>query len=76
MIHSYLFFVEFEEAGAIISFCVSSDYDKNKVLYKISMNDWLAYSEYIATDDVIGISSQYDEKADDYIYTRKERGVR
>ncbi|BAK99689.1 hypothetical protein OBV_24910 [Oscillibacter valericigenes Sjm18-20] len=76
LIHSYLFFTESDEGGAIINFCVSSDYDKNKVLYNISMNDWVTYIEYIATDDIIRTSSYYDEKTDDYIYTRKERGVR
>lgn len=76
LIHSYLFFVEQEEGEPIISFCVSSDYDRNKTLYKISMKDWLAYIDYIATDSVVKMSSHYDEKADDYIYTRKERGVR
>lgn len=76
LIHSYLFFPEFEEGGAIINFCVSSDYDRNKALYKISMQDWLAYVDYIAADDIVGMSSHYDEKADDYIYTRKERGTR
>lgn len=76
LIHSYLFFTEFEKGGAIINFCVSSDYDRNKTLYKISLQSWLEYIDYIATDDIVGLSSHYDEKADDYIYTRKERGAR
>lgn len=75
LIHSYLFFVEQEENGPIINFCVSSDYDRNKILYRISLQDWLAYVGYIATDDIMGLSSHYDEKADDYIYARKERGT-
>ena len=49
---------------------------RNKTLYKISMKDWLAYIDYIATDNIVEMSSHYDEKAHDYIYTRKERGVR
>lgn len=76
LIHSYIFFPEFVEGGAIINFCVSSDYDKNRALYKISLDDWLAYIEFIATDYIIRASSHYDEKVDDYIYTSKERGVR
>ena len=76
LIHSYLFFVEFDEGGAIISFCVSSDFDKNKVLYKISITDWVEYIGYIVTDDIVSMSSYYDEKADEYIYTCKKRGAR
>lgn len=75
LIHSYLFFVEFNE-GKIAYFFVSSDYDKNKTLYKISIDDWLTYIEYIATDTVISLSAHYDEKANEYKYIRKERGVR
>ena len=76
LIHSYLFFSEFEENGPMLAFCVSSDYDRNKILYKISMCDWLRYIDYIASDDIVGLSSHYDEKTGDYIYKRKERGTR
>lgn len=62
LIHSYLFFSEFEENGPMLAFCVSSDYDRNKILYKISMCDWLRYIDYIASDDIVGLSSHYDEK--------------
>lgn len=74
LIHSYIFFVAFEENGPIVDFCVSSDYDRNKILYKISIADWMDYIEFIASDDIVSLSSHYDEKTNDYRYTRKERG--
>lgn len=74
LIHSYIFFVVFEENGPIVDFCVSSDYDRNKILYKISIADWMDYIEFIASDDIVSLSFHYDEKTNDYRYTRKERG--
>jgi hypothetical protein len=76
LIHSYLFFAEFDENGPMLSFCVSSDYDRNKMLYKISIDDWMDYIGFVASDDIVSLSSQYDQKADDYLYTRKERRQR
>lgn len=35
LIHSYMFFVVFNEDGIIDSFSVTSDFDRNKVLYRI-----------------------------------------
>ena len=32
--------------------------------------------DYIASDDIVGMSSHYDPKADDYVFSRKERGKR
>ena len=34
------------------------------------------YMDYIASDDIVGMSSHYDPKADDYVFSRKERGKR
>lgn len=76
LIHSYLFFAEFVENGPMLSFCVSSDYDRNKMLYKITIDDWMNYIDFIASDDIVSLSSQFDEKVDDYLYIRKERGQR
>ena len=36
----------------------------------------LAYMDYIASDDIVGMSSHYDPKANDYVFSRKERGKR
>ena len=60
----------------IDSFSVTSDFDRNKILYRIPLNAWIAYMDYVASDDIVSMSSHYDQKADDYIYSRKERGKR
>jgi len=76
LIHSYIFFFEFAENGAVISFCVSSDFDKNKMLYKVMLVDWLKYMTFIETDDIISLSTKYDEKEKGHIIVKKERGYR
>lgn len=76
LIHSYMFFVVFNEDGIIDSFSVTSDFDRNKVLYRIPLDAWMEYMDYIASDDIVGMSSHYDPKADDYVFSRKERGKR
>jgi hypothetical protein len=76
LIHSYIFCLEFEENRIVASFYLSSDYDRNKVLYKVSLEDWVSYMNFIATDDVVEISMHYNEKIKDYKYIRKERGIR
>ena len=76
LIHSYMFFVVFNEDGIIDSFSVTSDFDRNKVLYRIPLDAWMEYMDYIASDDIVGMSSHYDPKANDYVFSRKERGKR
>lgn len=73
LIHSYIFFLVHNENGIVDSFSVTSDYDRNKILYRIPLNEWIAYMEYVASDDIASLSSRYDGKSKDYIYTRKER---
>lgn len=74
LIHSYMFFVVFNEENVVDSFSVTSDFDRNKILYRIPLSEWIAYMDYIASDDIVSISSHYDTKVGDYIYSRKERG--
>lgn len=76
LIHSYMFFVVFNEDSTIDSFSVTSDFDRNKVLYRIPLHAWLAYMDYIASDNIAEIASHYDPKTDDYAFSRKERGKR
>ena len=64
LIHSYMFFVVFNEDGIIDSFSVTSDFDRNKVLYRIPLDAWMEYMDYIASDDIVGMSSHYDPKAE------------
>jgi len=74
LIHSYIFFTVSDEKTPFSSFCVSSDYDRNKYLYMISMDDWIKYMDFIGTDYVVAITSHYDEAKKDFVYDQKTRG--
>lgn len=76
LIHSYIFFVVHNEDRVVDSFSVASDFDKNKILYRIPLNAWIAYVDYIVSDDTVSISFHYDKKAGDYVYSHKVRGAR
>lgn len=71
-----MFFIVFNEDGIIDSFSVTSDFDRNKVLYRVPLDAWMSYMDYIASDDIVGMSSHYDPKSNDYVFSRKERGKR
>ena len=43
LIHSHIFFFGFDEDGKVESFFVSSDRDKNEMLYCIELKDWIEY---------------------------------
>ena len=75
LIHSYMFFFSFNEEGTVEAYYVTSDYDRNKTLYYIGINDWLDYMTFIASDHVVALDSEYDQRVHDYIFTRKERGT-
>ena len=74
MIHSYIFFFSYDENGEVDGFYVSSDYDRNKMLYRIELKDWLAYMDFVGKDYVVATCMHADEDKKDYVYTRKERG--
>lgn len=74
LIHSFMFYLVFNEDGVVDSFSVTSDFDRNKILYRIPLKAWIDYIEYIATDDIVSLSSHYDPKKNEYVYTRKMRG--
>lgn len=76
LIHSYMFYLVFNEDRVVDSFSVTSDFDRNKILYRIPLKAWIDYIEYIATDDIVSLSSRYDSKKEEYVYTRKMRGRR
>lgn len=61
------------EIDTISNFLVSSDYDKNKFIYKISFDDWLDYMSFIISDDVCYCECQFDHKKGEYVYTNKKR---
>lgn len=59
LIHSHIFFVLENKAGIIEGFGVSSDYDKNKALYIVSLRDWVSFMKFVASDDVVRLSIDY-----------------
>lgn len=72
LIHSVVFsFLVSEEK--IDSFVVSSDYDKNKVLYRINIDDWIKYMDFVATDNIVSIKIRYDQKLNNHTFTNKIR---
>lgn len=74
LIHSYVFFLSYGENGTIDGFYVSSDFDRNKALYRIELNDWLAYIEFVGKDSIATLSFELGDNSKDYVCTRKNRG--
>jgi hypothetical protein len=72
IIHSYTYSLYFTESRKLVGFFVSSDFDRNKLLYEVDFDSWIKYLEYIANDDVIAIDLHFNEKKDDYISSKKE----
>lgn len=74
IIHSYVFSLLFDGDDIVIGFLVSSDYDRNKAIYTISLDEWLKFIDLVISDDVISLTTTFDDKKSDYIYTQKQRG--
>lgn len=74
LIHSYVMQLLFEEDAAVIGFFVSSDYDRNKGLFEVSLEDWIQYMDLIISDSVVAQEMHFDKNKNDYRITKKERG--
>ena len=75
LIHSYVFFFTYDTNGRIDGFYVSSDYDRNKVLYWVALKEWIAYMEFVGKDYVVAVDMHFDNHKKDYIFTKKERSL-
>lgn len=75
LIHSHIFFFRKDENDGDMYFFVSSDYDINKVLYKISFSDWLKYINYVIEDNVVSMSISFDKEKEEYVCKSKKRGI-
>lgn len=71
IIHSYIFIPIFKE-NILESFYLSSDFDRNKILYKIKLDKWLEYIDIIIEDRVFKKTMSYNIKKKDYIFINKE----
>lgn len=76
LMHSFLFFIEFNESNVAESFSVSSDYDKNKFLYRVPLHEWIKYINFIATDNIAQLEIRYTSKYDDYILSKKRGKIK
>ena len=74
LIHSYVFFFVFDDNNRIDSFCVSSDYDRNELLYRVELKDWIAYMDFVGSDYIVATDMHIDESKKEYVLTKKERG--
>lgn len=75
LIHSYVFFFTYDTNEKIDGFYVSSDYDRNKVLYWVALKEWIAYMEFVGKDYVVAVDMHFDNHKKDYIFTKKERSL-
>ena len=73
LIHSYAYCPEFSEQHKLSGFFVASDFDRNKLIYEVTLSSWIAYLDFIASDSVCKLSMHFDEKKSDYTSTLKER---
>lgn len=72
LIHSLVFsLLIFEDK--VTEFVVSSDYDKNKVMYCVNLEDWINYMNFVATDNIVSLNMHYENKLNDYQITQKDR---
>ena len=76
LIHSFIFSLCTDESEAFVGFFVASDYDRNKLLYYVKLQDWITYIDFVASDSVVELCSKYDEKKRERVYVRKKRGSR
>ena len=73
LIHSYVFYFSYNENDVIDSFYVASDYDRNKILYRIDLNDWLEYMYFVGTDCITSAECIYNPAKSNYVLKFKKR---
>ncbi len=71
LIHSYVYSIYFDSSHYTDGFLVSSDYDRNKILYQVNLADWVDYITLVSEDDIVDIEFFFDEKKNDYATTKK-----
>ena len=81
LIHSYIFsFVWNEKMEKFEGFFVTSDFDRNKLLYYVDINNWIDYIDFIAKDSMVIASLKYEKFGKgknknkcDHVYKEKKR---
>ena len=72
MDNSFLYFYTNFQKKILESFYLSSDFDRNKILYKIELDRWLKYIDIIIEDKVLTKTMSYNIKKNDYIFIDKK----
>ena len=67
-------FLDLMKTERLKVFFVSSDFDRNKMLYRIELKDWIAYMEFVSSDSVVALEMRFDACKKEYVVTKKERG--
>lgn len=69
LIHSYVFWTELkEEKGPVQGFYVSSDKDKNKILYRVNMEDYIKFLTLAIDSEVLDQEIKFDKEKQDYVF--------
>ncbi|MDB6268910.1 hypothetical protein [Lactobacillus amylovorus] len=69
LIHSYVFWTELkEENGPVQGFYVSSDKDKNKILYRVNMEDYIKFLTLAIDSEVLDQEIKFDKEKQDYVF--------
>jgi hypothetical protein len=71
IIHSYVFQLVFIEAAETISFYVSSDFDRNKVLHEVSISEMINYIDIVINDNIVEAHYKYNIDKKDYISIKR-----
>ena len=72
LIHSLIFELVYNEDQSVEGFCVSSDFDSDKCLYHVTLNNWLNYVGFISSDDVSELHAERTEKGIKYNKVRNK----
>ena len=56
------------ENGPLQGFFVSSDKDRNKILYHVRMDDYIKFLDLGINSRVTSQESKFDEKKQDYVF--------
>lgn len=71
LIHSYVYSIYFDNNHYLDGFFVSSDYDRNKILYQVNLADWIDYITLVSEDDIIDAEFIFDIKKNDFVSQKK-----
>ena len=72
LIHSYVFYLLFDEPGALIAIVVASDNTRNKELFQVPLKEIIKIFE-LAAEGENSIIMNYDEMRQDYVVRKGQK---